>query len=237
MKRRRRSVLAGAAIALMLLAVGGWRLHKSRSFQLMGELVAAVATSEPLVALTFDDGPSPRHTPDILALLERERVRATFFVVGQAVEEHPDLARRIVEEGHELGNHSYSHRPMVLMRPRTVRTEVERTDSLIRAAGFEGPIRFRPPYGKRLVVLPWYLSRTNRATVLWSLEPDTWHRDADAMVCHVLDKVRPGAIILLHVEMSARSAEREALARLIPALRSRGYRFVPVSELMAAAAD
>jgi peptidoglycan-N-acetylglucosamine deacetylase len=229
--------VVGGLVVLALVGTGAWRLHKSRSYQLMGELVTSVATEELLAALTFDDGPSPHYTPVILELLAREQVRATFFVVGSTVERHPELARRILEEGHELGNHSYSHRPMVLMSQRRIRAEVERTDSLIHAAGAAGPILFRPPYGKRLIGLPWYLSRTGRPTILWSLEPDTWHADAEDMVRHVLEGVRPGSIILLHVEMAARHQERAALAELLPRLRERGYRFVTVSELMAAAGD
>jgi peptidoglycan-N-acetylglucosamine deacetylase len=223
----------GVLVTLALVCAGVWRLHKSRSFQLMGELVSSVTTADSVIALTFDDGPSPSHTPAVLSLLRREGVRATFFVVGSAVERQPQLARMIIEDGHELGNHSYSHRPMVLMRQGTIRVEVERTDSLIRAAGSRGPIHFRPPYGKRLLGLPWYLSRTGRTTVLWSLEPDTWHEAADAMVSHVAAAVEPGAIILLHVEIPSRREERVALATLIPVLRERGYRFVTLSELLA----
>jgi peptidoglycan-N-acetylglucosamine deacetylase len=238
MKRRRwLAGVFGSLVVLALISIGAWRLHKSRSYQLMGELVTSVATEEPLVALTFDDGPSLHYTPTILEHLGREQVRATFFVVGSAVERHPELARRIFEEGHELGNHSYSHQTMVLMRQRTIRVEVERTDSLIHAAGAAGPIPFRPPYGKRLIGLPLYLSRTGRPTVLWSLEPDTWHSDAKDMVKHVLENVRPGSIILLHVEMAARDQERAALVELLPRLRERGYRLVTVSELMAAGVD
>jgi peptidoglycan-N-acetylglucosamine deacetylase len=227
--------LVGILLAVVVLTAVAWRLHKSRSVQLFGELVTHVDTNERVVALTFDDGPALPYTDSVLKLLNREGVRATFFVVGRALEQHPELGRRILDEGHELGNHSFSHRPMVFMTPATVRREVERTDSLIRAAGAQGPIHFRPPYGKRLVILPWYLARTDRATVLWTLEPDTWQRDAGAMVSHVRDNVQSGAIILLHVELRARDAERAALARIIANLRQQGYHFLTVSELMSRA--
>lgn len=217
----------------MLLAAGAWRLHKSGTVQLFGELVYHVDTADPVVALTFDDGPASPHTAAVLDLLLEQDVRATFFVIGEAVARHPALARRMVEEGHELGNHSYSHQPMVLMARARIRREVERTDSLIRAAGVQGDIHFRPPYGKRLVGLPWYLHRTGRTTVLWTLEPDSHFARSDSMVAHVLDGVSPGAIILLHVELASRAEERAALAALVPALRAQGYRFVTVSELLA----
>ncbi|HUF50640.1 MAG TPA: polysaccharide deacetylase family protein [Longimicrobiales bacterium] len=229
------------AVLLSLLSVavvfGGlvaaWRLSGSRTLQLFGELVTSVPVSDSVVALTFDDGPVPVYTDTVLALLRREDVHATFFVTGNSVARYPDLARTIIEEGHELGNHSYSHQRMVLMSPSTIRQEVEVTDSLIRAAGATGPIHFRPPYGKRLIVLPWYLSRTDRATVLWSLEPDSWFSRHTDMVRHVVDNVQPGSIILLHVEIPSRAEGREALPMMIRELKQRGYRFATISELRA----
>jgi peptidoglycan/xylan/chitin deacetylase (PgdA/CDA1 family) len=235
---RRVHIALGAFFALAGLVVvigAAWRLHKSRSFQLFGELVTAVATDDSVVALTFDDGPSAPYTDSILELLQESRVHATFFVTGSALERYPAIARRMVEQGHELGNHSYSHLRMVLLSPGTIRHEVEATDSLIRTTGFESRIHFRPPYGKRLVGLPWYLERTDRTTVLWTLEPDTWYRRADEMVKHVLDNARPGSIILLHVEVPARVQERLALPRIVEGLRAKGYDFVTVSDLMARA--
>jgi peptidoglycan/xylan/chitin deacetylase (PgdA/CDA1 family) len=233
--RFRRLALAAAstAAAFVLLFLGAWRLHKSRSVQLFGELVTAVATADSLVALTFDDGPSAPYTDSVLAYLRTEDIHATFFVTGEAVAHHPDLARRILEDGHELGNHSYSHPRMLLMSQRAIRDEVETTDSLIRVAGAHGRIHFRPPYGKRLVGLPWYLSRTGRTTVLWTLEPDTWFSTRAEMTRHVLDSVGPGAIILLHVDLPARAEERAALPMIVQGLKRQGYGFVTVSELMA----
>ena len=222
-----------ALLGLSVTAVTAWRLHKSRTIQLMGVLVTSVQTTDSVVALSFDDGPSAPYTDSILALLAGYHVPATFFVMGTALERHAALARRMVEQGHELGNHSFSHRRMVLLSQRTIRHEVEATDSLIRNAGYTGPIHFRPPYGKRLVGLPWYLARTNRTTVLWTLEPDTRYRTATDMTRHVLDGIRPGSIILMHVELPVRREERAALPRIIEGLRERGYRFVTVSQLLA----
>jgi len=215
------------------LLSAAWRLHKSRTTQLFGDLVTDVETQDSLIALTFDDGPAHPHTDSVLALLRFEQVPATFFVIGEAVERHPELTKRILDDGHELGNHSYSHKRLVLRSQHVIRTEVEVTDSLLRAAGAEGPIHFRPPYGKRLVGLPWYLSRTQRTTVLWSLEPDSWYADADGMVRHVLQEAKPGSIILLHVDLASRKEERAALPEIIRGLRAKGFEFVTVSELIA----
>jgi peptidoglycan-N-acetylglucosamine deacetylase len=233
--RRRTAWLAGAAATALvaLVLVGAWQLHDSRTFQLFGDLTHAVATEDRVVALTFDDGPAEPYTDSVLTLLASRGVPATFFVIGSSLERHHELGRRIVEQGHELGNHSLTHQLLLARAPRTIRHEVEATDSLIRGAGSTGPIHFRPPYGKRLVGLPLYLARTGRTTVLWDLEPDTWYRTADEMVTHVLENVRPGSIILLHAELRSRTEERAALPRIIEGVQALGYEFVTVSDLMA----
>lgn len=231
----RRIVVLSLAIVPMVL-VSTWSLSKSRNTQVFGTMVKYVDTSSPVVALTFDDGPIPGFTEEILEILRAEGVRATFFVVGHAVEENLAAAQRIVEEGHELGNHSYSHKRMVFRPYSFVREEIERTDELIRAAGYEGDIHFRPPYGKRLVVLPYYLSVTERMTVFMDVEPESYSEiaaDSERIVEHVLEETRPGSIILLHVMSKDRSETMKAVPEIIRGLRSKGYRFVTLSELLA----
>jgi peptidoglycan/xylan/chitin deacetylase (PgdA/CDA1 family) len=139
-----------------------WMLSKSREFQLFGEMVKRVPISAPVVALTFDDGPEPEFTDQVLAILGREGVKATFFVTGQKVQENLVEARRIVAEGHELGNHTYSHPQMIGRSYSFVQQEIEQTDELIRLAGYDGTIYFRPPGSKRLIVLPYFLWVTAR---------------------------------------------------------------------------
>jgi peptidoglycan-N-acetylglucosamine deacetylase len=233
---RRWTLIALLAVGMALaLTLGAWRLSKSRSYQVFGTLVTRVETQDSVVALTFDDGPAAGYTDSVLAVLQREQAAATFFVIGGNLAAHPALASRIVRSGHELGNHSYSHDHMVLKSPDFIRREVERTDSLIRLTGQRGSILFRPPYGARLVGLPWFLARTHRVTVLWDLEPDSYPeiaRDPARIVSHVMSKVRPGSIMLLHVETPSRGTGRAALPLLIRALRAAGYRFTTVSGLL-----
>lgn len=228
-------VLLGAAAVLALL-FGAYQLSNARSFQLFGELIARVETEKPLVALTFDDGPTPEYTSGILDILREKNVPATFFLTGSDTEKNPNEARAIVQAGHEVGNHSYSHSRMVLMSPATVRDEVERTDAAIRAVGYQGEILFRPPYGKKLVTLPWYLSSTNRKTIMWNVEPESFPEianDAKAIADHVVDRAKPGSIILMHLMYPSREPSRQALPGIIDRLRERGHRFVTVSELIA----
>jgi len=231
----RRVAIVGL-VTVLLVAISAWRLSRSREFQVLGHLVRRVETVTPVVGLTFDDGPLPGFTEEILDALRAEGVRATFFVTGEALEEHAAQARLIVAEGHELGNHSYSHRRMVGVSYAFVREEVERTDELIRAAGYAGEIYFRPPYSKRLLVLPYYLSRTGRTTILCDVEPESYPEiaaDAEKIVQHVVGQARPGSIILLHVMNASRSESVRAVPAIIQALRNKGYTFVTVSELLA----
>jgi peptidoglycan/xylan/chitin deacetylase (PgdA/CDA1 family) len=117
-----------------------------------------------------------------------------------------------------------------------VQKEIEATDALIRAAGYDGPIHFRSPYGKKLLVLPYYLWRSGRLNILWDVAPEGYREaraDPQRMVDHVLAETRPGSIILLHVMAPSRRTSREALPDIIQGLKERGYRFVTVSELLA----
>jgi peptidoglycan-N-acetylglucosamine deacetylase len=228
-------LLALFLVLLVSITYAAWRVAGAVTFQLFGDLVDRVSVTEPLVALTFDDGPTPKGADSILAILKREDVRATFFFTGSELEANSGLANRFVQAGHELGNHSYSHQRMVLKSSSFIRAEIERTDSLIRIAGHSGSIHFRPPYGKKLIGLPWYLSRTGRTTIMWDVDPDSDANVAatsEGIVAHVFENVRPGSIVLLHVMYPSRATSLGAVAGIIQGLRARGYRFVTVSELI-----
>lgn len=235
---RKRYLAAAFVLVVLCGAVALWQLSRSRTFQFFGRIVPRVETSQRLVALTFDDGPTRDGTAEALRLLRERGVRATFFVTGGELEMNPAAGREIVAAGHELGNHSYSHERMVFVTPSYVRREVERTDELIMAAGHTGPIHFRPPYGKKLFALPFYLSRHDRLTITWDVEPDSVlaaDADAGAITRHVLNRTRPGSIILLHVMYPSRAETMKAVPFIIEGLKREGYSFVTVSELLAAA--
>lgn len=224
-----------AALVVLLSVFGSFQLSKARGYQLFGTIVSRVETSEPLVALTLDDGPTLRYTRDVLNLLDEKNVKATFFLTGKEIEETPALAADIVRRGHEVANHSFSHSNMSLMGLAKVRDEIETTDRAIRAAGYQGEIYFRPPYGKKLFTLPWYLSQTARTSITWDVEPESYPdiaEDPDAIAEYVLQNAKSGSIILLHVMYRSREASRQGLPKIIDGLRSRGFQFVTVSELM-----
>jgi peptidoglycan/xylan/chitin deacetylase (PgdA/CDA1 family) len=223
-------------VVMILVAVSVWQFSKSRSLQFFGGMVTHVETSEPVVALTFDDGPAEGYTQEILEILGTEGVRATFFVTGQELARHPAEGQLIAAAGHELGNHTYSHRQMIGVGYGAVAEEIERTDELIRGTGYDGEIHVRPPYGKRFIVLPYYLRVNHRRTIYWDIEPESYGEiagESGRIVAYVLGNVRPGSIILLHVMGSGRQATMRAVPVLIERLLARGYRFVAISELLA----
>jgi peptidoglycan/xylan/chitin deacetylase (PgdA/CDA1 family) len=236
LSRLHRWAVAAAAVVVLawILLAGLFRLARSTTVQTFGKLVPRVETSDRVVALTFDDGPTAEPMDEVLTVLGSRGVRATFFVNGVFLEEHPEFGRRLVEAGHELGNHTYSHDRMVLKSQAAIREQVERTDELIRRSGQGGPILFRPPYGWKLFGLPWYLSRTGRTTVTWDVDADSPPAGAEAsrIVSVCLRRVRPGSIILLHVWWKSREPSREALPIVIDRLQADGYRFLTMRELL-----
>ncbi|WP_040863656.1 polysaccharide deacetylase family protein [Nocardia niigatensis] len=233
MKRR---LLIGGALTLVVLAlisVGLYTLMNSRTFQVAGRIVPRVDTTDKIVALTLDDGPSER-TPDILKTLAEVGIPATFYLIGSELAAHPDLGRAIAAAGNEIGNHTYNHQRMVFVTPGFVRDEVERTDAEIAKTGYRGPITFRPPNGKKLFALPWYLSRHDRTTVTWDVEPDSGKSpNTDQIVAETLSKVHPGSIILLHTMYATGAPSLAAIPRIARALQDQGYTFVTVSQLLA----
>ncbi|HEY1017211.1 MAG TPA: polysaccharide deacetylase family protein [Herpetosiphonaceae bacterium] len=234
--RRAGRLLALCLACFALTGAGTSALMNARSFQVFGALVTRVKTDERVVALTFDDGPEPGYSDEVLGILAARGAKGTFFVMGSSVEAHMEETRRIVAAGHELGNHTYSHERMIFRSPSFVREEIERTDVLIRQAGYEGPIHFRTPNGKKLFLLPFYLAQTGRTHIFWDAEPESDPEiaaSAQAIVDDTLGRVRPGSIILLHVMYPSRATSREALPLLIDGLQAQGYRLVTVSELLA----
>ena len=230
----RRRIAAAACVALVGSLVIAWRISKSTSFQLIGEPITRVATSSRVVALTFDDGPDPRYLDGILDTLRAANVHATFFAIGDELEQHPELGPKIVAAGHELGNHSFTHPRMVLRSLAFMRDEIQRTDDAIRRAGYGGAIQFRPPNGKRLLGLPWVLRELGRSAVLWDVAPDS--EDPSTSAAQIVERVRaevqPGSIVLMHLMGSQRGTSRAALPQVIHELAEQGYRFVTVSELL-----
>ena len=199
-----------------------------------------------LIALTFDDGPDPRWTPAILNILKQENVPATFFIIGKNGQSYPDLLRRIVNEGHELGNHTFTHPNLGEMPLRVTELELNATQRLIESIIGRSTVLFRPPYfgdaeaDKPQEVEPALLAqRMGYIMVGVRIDPDDWQLPvtADQIVSRTIERAADsnpetrGEVVLLHDSGGDRSATIEALPRLIHDLRAKGFRFVPVSDL------
>jgi chitin deacetylase len=227
------SILVTILVALLLVGYLLFQLSKSRTFQFFGELTSRVETNKKVVALTFDDSPTPQ-TKEVLSILKDKKVRATFYEFGKAIEQYPRIAKEIVDAGMEVGNHSYSHQRFLLKSQSFIDSEIQKTNSLIRKSGYKEEITFRPPNGKKLFGLPWYLQQHNIKTITWDIEPDTYVAgNSDAILEYTLSHTRPGSIILLHPFCEKECvADREALPKIIDELQKKGYTFVTISELL-----
>lgn len=189
-------------------------------------------SDKPYVAMTFDDGPHPQNTPRLLNMLRARNIRATFYVIGQNVDRHPHIVRRIVSEGHEIGNHTYTHRKLTSLGSSEVSREMERTQTaIVKAAGVK-PRTMRPPYGAlRTDQRQAVFSRFGYPTIMWSVDPQDWKRPGPSVVSsRILSKTNNGAIILAH---DLHKPTIDAMPRTFDGLLSKGYKFVTVSQLLA----
>ncbi len=212
---------------------GALQVSRSTTFQIFGEAIARVETDRKIIALTLDDGPAPKYLDDVLDTLRDLDIPATFYLVGNAATQYPGLVRQIAEAGHEIGNHSYTHPRLLLTRQSRIAREIEDTDAALRAAGYSGPISFRPPYGKKLLALPWYLSKHDRPSIMWSIAPEHWEGPIDDRAARIVQDARPGDIILLHVMWPVSQGSRDLLTPMVIGLKDQGFEFVTVSELLA----
>lgn len=232
---RPRFIVALVGCALVVGVCAGASRYSARTdTQLFGEVFDRAHTQERVAALTFDDGPREPDTRALLDVLDREHIRATFFMVGRAVERNPELAREVVRRGHQVGNHSYSHTRMLLVSTDFCRDEITRTDALLRQAGATGPIHFRAPFGIKLWSLPWVLDEMHRLDVLASVVTRDYERlGTDRIVADVMNQIHPGAVVQLHDGGGPRDQTVAAVEQLVPALRAQGYRFLTVDEMLA----
>lgn len=223
-------------LGVCLAGVGGlYQVARIETLQLFGEMVTHGPRDAPRIALSFDDGPSVPYTAEVLEILAAQDVTATFFLIGASINTHPEAAQAIADAGHEIGNHSYTHKRMVLRSPWFVARELRKTDAAIRDLGYEGPIHFRAPYGNKLVVLPLYLAWEGRLSVMWSHAGDddlSLQADPERLAAQVVAQAQPGDILLLHPMYSTRPGTRAALPAILSGLKTRGFEIVTVSQLL-----
>jgi peptidoglycan/xylan/chitin deacetylase (PgdA/CDA1 family) len=195
----------------------------------------AVHVDGPYIAMTFDDGPSATLTPKLLDLLAAHHIKATFFVIGENVAEHPEIVARAAHEGHEIGNHSWSHPNFGKMSDEGVRRQLQQTDDAIKSATGSRPTLMRPPYGSITARQKrWIHDEFGYRIILWDVDPYDWKRPGPAVVRNrILKETRPGSIVLSH---DIHPGTIEAMPSTFDELQAKGFKFVTVSELIRMAA-
>jgi polysaccharide deacetylase family sporulation protein PdaB len=194
-------------------------------------IVKSVNTNRKVIALTFDDGPHPKATVKILDALREKHVHATFFILGENINHSPQLLAQELKDGHEIGNHGYSHKYLNQMSGNAVKKEITETEKIITKI-VPKPVVFRPPggfYNKEVLETALTLGYT---TILWTIDPRDWaHTPTQKIVDNVLANAKPGIIILLHDGLYPLFTP-EAIKYIIDGLQQQGYEFVTVSELL-----
>jgi peptidoglycan-N-acetylglucosamine deacetylase len=240
-----------ASVTLVLVAAVAFVFYEvleSPGNQIFGSTLVRGPRDARVVALTYDDGPNPPYTDQILAVLRREEVHATFFVVGRAVEAYPQVVRREFEDGDAIGNHTWSHGHLVLYGKAGLRQTLERTDRAIFAATGTHTRIMRPPYGGRDWLVLDEVRKLGYTPVMWSvpLANDWEDPPAHVIAARVLRYVSDGSIIALHdgnqgilcarMDVAARvcdrSADVAATRLIVEALKREGYRFVTIPQLL-----
>ena len=194
----------------------------------------AVHVDQPYIAMTFDDGPHATLTPKLLDMLAARRLKATFFVIGQNAVEYPEIMKRIVREGHELANHSWSHPNLAKMSDEAVRAQMQKTDDAIEAAAGKRTTLMRPPYGS---IMPrqkqWIHEAFGYRTIIWDVDPFDWRRPGPGVIRdRIVGQTQPGSIILVH---DIHPGSVEAMPETFDRLTAKGFKFATVSELLAMA--
>lgn len=213
----------GAVLMGLLLLLTGWAPSASAAAQ-AGSVDCA---RQKCIALTYDDGPGSASTRALLEHLRARGVKATFFMVGAQVAKYPSMAKRVAAHGHEIANHTYSHKNLRRLSAAKIRSEVARGAAAIRKATGTTPTLVRPPYGA-------YNAKVRNAVgaplIMWSVDTRDWaDRSASVVASRVIAQARPGSIVLMHDIHKTTAA---AAPRIIDTLAKKGYKFVTVSELL-----
>lgn len=192
---------------------------------------SSIQTDQLVTALTFDDGPHPTNTPRLLKILRDRNIKGTFFLVGKNAKAYPALVRQIIAEGHEIGNHTWTHGSLTGMSDDQIRKELKMSaDAVFEAAGYR-PQTLRPPYGAvNARVKDLIFSEFGYPTIMWSVDPQDWRRPGVSVVTsRLVNGVRPGSILLVH---DIHAPTIEAMPGTLDQILAKGYRFVTVSQLM-----
>jgi peptidoglycan/xylan/chitin deacetylase (PgdA/CDA1 family) len=236
--RRRWREIVGVCIVIAGTIGVTWYFLENPYNQTFGNTVTDVPLSGKYVALTYDDGPNPPYTDEIVDYLHHEKVPATFFLVGMAVAKYPASVKREVDDGNAVGNHSWDHAHLVLETRRHIQRQIEMTDQAIFEASGEHTKLFRPPFGARDYAVIQVAHDLGYQVIMWSVPlARDWERPAPQVIAdRVTRRVTNGSIIVLHDGNKGIGGDREptveATKLIVQELRAQGYQFVTVPELM-----
>ncbi len=233
---------SGAVMLSAVILMGVAYSYVYKGFGSQADITRRNPTAGNKVVLTFDDGPSEAFTPEILKILAEKKVFATFFLVGKHVEQYPEIAKQIVDQGHEVGNHTYGHITVPNSPPPQLTAQIMRTNLIILQQAGTYPLYLRPPRGLYDMRMRRIAKLLGQELVLWSLSSQDWHPRATTagVIRRVLDRVSPGDIILFHdsgsllnSEGSSRRPTVEALGPIIDGLREKGLDVVKLEDFLA----
>ncbi len=247
MRFKKTAVSVAILSVIASLAFNAYEYAESPASQLFGPTLVSGPANRHVVALTFDDGPNPPYTDAILSVLEKEHVRATFFLVGRAVQAYPATARREADDGDALGNHTWDHAHLLVMNAAQITRSLERTNAAIERAAGTSTALFRPPFGARDWLVLAQARRLGFTPVMWSVPlAQDWENPPPRVIAQrILRYVRNGSIIVLHdgnegmlcareePALCNRSSDVDATSIIVETLKRRGYTFMTIPELLA----
>ena len=246
MKNKKKFIISLAVVAfIIVLAVVLFTIFFDQAVLVRRGTVYRVPESQKLVAITFDDGPSPVWTPKILDALQKAGVKATFFMIGEHVLKYPEIAQRVIKEGHEIGNHSFDHHVLIYYTMDELEKEINSGEEAIRKVTGVTTLYFRPPKAWLTAAEKKKLKEMGYEVILWSLNSKDWVTFDDKYIIRYLVRhVRPGDIILFHdsggvfnTEGGSRHETVLTIGKLVEKLEDRGYKFVTISQLLAQGKD
>ena len=234
------TVFLAAALLIVVLSIAVFTVFFDQAVLVRRGTVYHVNESDKVVALTFDDGPSLKWTPLILDELKKNKIKATFFMIGQHIEKYPRIAKRVAEEGHEIENHTYDHHVLIYYKMDELEKEIKQAENVIKSVTGQTTRYFRPPKALVTAREKSKIEKMGYKTVLWTLNSKDWvNFDDKYIVKYILHRIKPGDIILFHdsggvfvTEGGNRDETVKTIAQLAVKLRERGYRFVTINELL-----
>lgn len=227
------------AVALFII-VGGFCVFFDQAILTRRGTIYRVKTDKKRVLLTFDDGPSPEWTPQVLAELKQENIKAVFFMVGHHVQKYPEIARQVADEGHTIGNHGYAHSVMLYYTPAEIEEEIKYTEHVIRKITGQTTKYFRPPKAWLRRKIKEKIKSMGYETILWSLNSKDWVSFNHKLIVKYISKnIRNGDILLFHdsgnvskTEGGTRRQTVKSISLLARTLREKGFKFVSIEELI-----